>query len=421
MDSSKARLVASEYRFAFRRRNIRGSGEEDGTAGRVLLGAVYLDGEFTYDPPERSMGAELSFFRLIGHWNGQQWIERQVSKIFLCPGVRLHRRLLLLNRMFFVLVGILCLVFPLRQGSAASPAGDGSLVLAALSEDESKFTFRGGQRMFTLPLTKVALLLREDGITGLSGGQLQAAVGLGAAMDDPWHVVPEAEKAQLALSVRPKTEAGFPVTVSGLGALAGAKQRTFTLPAQVEELKQLLAGYARYLTIAFANGKMSLPSVTWKVEVFQPGGRKEREISYKNQVWGLSKELRLPQDGLAFELRLPALLTFSFHNPTRDNYYVYLVNYTSDGQVLPVLPLLSKPDMQNMLPAGGELALSSLRFELDAPVERLRMLLSRVPLDLTPAAQEHFASGQAAETVTASEPAQDGDWAGVEAVITTVR
>jgi hypothetical protein len=170
----------------------------------------------------------------------------------------------------------------------------------------------------------------------------------------------------------------------------------FQLPAEGAALRQALLRRIHFKAMADLASPNPWPvAVEWSINIHAPVENGSRD--YDGQKWGLVKTMKA-SDGPAGHIAVkePCLLTFKIVNRGDTPYYVYLVNYTGNGQVLPFLPPQEKAQMPNLVAAGAELAVDGVFLELGASTEFVRLILSENPLDLRPFGQKSLdeAAGQ---------------------------
>jgi hypothetical protein len=176
----------------------------------------------------------------------------------------------------------------------------------------------------------------------------------------------------------------------------------------------------RLRTAAFAEGSMSWPDVICKAQAYSPADSAGPGIiRHEGKNWRPAYSFLLSRDGTEPVAR-PALLSFSFSNRSKDAYFIYMLNYNDAGQVLPVLPPLGAAHMPNRVAAGKELVPAGLVLELTAPVEHLRVIISKKPLDLMALAQESLASGRLAPGAGKGKPVDRGEWSSIALRLTAV-
>ena len=282
--------------------------------------------------------------------------------------------------------------------------------IAALGETEGSITFRGDLRRIALPPVSVHAFAEGTSVSAAEGKRL-----LAPAMRDVARETPDAKSAFLALALE-KSRAGSTARLSPSGLASSAA--VFSLPAESGKLRRVLAGYARYAGLCALQGKGDFPGLKWTIHIHRLShAGAGKAIAIDNNFWELVESMPADLRGGAKQYTKSALLTFSFANTSRENLYVYVINYTDDGQVLPVLPPEAKAALRNVAAYGQELVHPALRLELGAPVERVRLIVSRVPLTVAHWVQESF-DADPAEFEHKGQVVKAEDWASAEVVFT---
>lgn len=82
-------------------------------------------------------------------------------------------------------------------------------------------------------------------------------------------------------------------------------------------------------------------------------------------------------------LKVGQLLTFNVSNRSGRGYYVYLVDITADGQIIPFYPTFDRSKEAGYLPAGASHAIEEVTLLIDAPGhEYIRLIASLKPIDI---------------------------------------
>ena len=282
---------------------------------------------------------------------------------------------------------------------------------AALGETENAITFRGDQRRIALPPVPIYVATAKGGTAPSS----EAGRLLEPVLRDIAKQTAAPENAAVTLVVE-KTGAGSAVRLFRRGK--ALSNTAYTLPADAGKLRRALAGHARYSGLRSLQGKGDFPGLKWNIQMYRPSNAgNAKAVKVDSAFWEPAEAMTVGSRGGTKQYDTSALLTFSFANTSRENLYVYIINYTDDGQVLPVLPPQAKTDLQNVAAYGQELVHPALRLELGAPVERVRLIVSRVPLSVAHWTQDSFDADPA--EFERSGPALDpGDWASTEVVFT---
>jgi hypothetical protein len=192
------------------------------------------------------------------------------------------------------------------------------------------------------------------------------------------------------------------------GAISGLR---FQLPTEGTALRQALLRRINFKTMAELVSSNPWPAVEWSINIHAPvtGG----PLKYDARQWAIVKTTQVKADQVApISVKRPSVLTFKLVNHSDKSYYVYLVNYTDEGQVLPFLPIQDAPQWPNLLEAGKELPLGSILLELTSTKEYVRLIISENPLDLGQFNQESLEVP--AETVANPgrlRPVPENSWA----------
>jgi hypothetical protein len=101
-------------------------------------------------------------------------------------------------------------------------------------------------------------------------------------------------------------------------------------------------------------------------------------------------ERTLPPDAprLEAEAIQDGTVEFSVRNTSSTPWYVYIVNYTEKGTVLPLYPPADKMEAHTALPPGATADLSDALLALESPVEYVLIAASRHKLDIRQTAPE---------------------------------
>ncbi len=282
-------------------------------------------------------------------------------------------------------------------------------VAAALGETESAITFRGEMRRIALPPIPVFVATaRENPLPAAEAGRVLEPVLRGVATQ-----VAASGGAALTLAVE-KAGTDTAVRLYSKGrALPGA---AYVLPADADRLRRAVAGHARHAGLRSLKGEGEFPGLQWNIRIHRPSSAAAAgAVKIDDAFWEPVEDMAVGGHGGSKRYDKSALLTFSFANTSKENLYVYVVNYTDDGQVLPVLPPRAKPDLPNLAAYGQGLTHPALSLELGAPVERVRLIVSRVPLAVAHWAQDSF-DADPAEFERKGPPLSPEDWASREVV-----
>jgi hypothetical protein len=184
----------------------------------------------------------------------------------------------------------------------------------------------------------------------------------------------------------------------------------FHLPAEEAALRQALLNRINFTTIADLSSPGPWPSFEWIVNIHTPADN--GHLEYDGRKWLLAKTIQVQDSRTeALSVPTPCLLTFALRNTGETPYYAYLVNYTPEGQLLPLLPNPEAPQFPNLIPVGEKLDLKHILLELGAAREFVRLIISQNPLDLNQFNQEGLNSPAASNAKPARlRPAPVGSW-----------
>jgi hypothetical protein len=168
-----------------------------------------------------------------------------------------------------------------------------------------------------------------------------------------------------------------------------------------------LARVRNVINLANAPGRQSPVGMT--IDVYEPRGIPpetcppdgehflERKDTTPARCWKKTKSL---PPGKAHETVQSysgdALLRFTVANAETRPYYVYLLNITSKGEIIPLYPEEWQGKTDGLLEPGRTRALD-VRLALEESKEYVRLIASREPLDLTPLWQKRYEGVRGAE------------------------
>ncbi|MDR0882680.1 MAG: hypothetical protein LBP55_09105 [Candidatus Adiutrix sp.] len=183
----------------------------------------------------------------------------------------------------------------------------------------------------------------------------------------------------------------------------------FTLPGESLALRQALSRRISFKTIASLESPGEWPDIAWLVRVYTPSP--SGDLDYEGRKWALQKTVEVKGPTLPGTVPKESLLTFEIINKSSKNYHAYLVNYTDDGLLLPVLPPESQAHISNVVAAGESRPFPQLQLELSAPLEYVRLILSENPLDLSQYSQAGLDKAAAlAGKVNRLRPVPENSW-----------
>ncbi|QTA81704.1 DUF4384 [Desulfonema limicola] len=83
-----------------------------------------------------------------------------------------------------------------------------------------------------------------------------------------------------------------------------------------------------------------------------------------------------------YNLKSGSLLTFSIYNKSERDYYVYLINITSDGDIIPFYPPPYQSPESAKVRAGYERRVEEVTLQVEKPKEYVRLIASLEPIDI---------------------------------------
>jgi hypothetical protein len=199
-------------------------------------------------------------------------------------------------------------------------------------------------------------------------------------------------RSPLLTMVDDKARADFLITGSGadvtLSSPDGGEAASFTLPADETALRRAVLARLNLKTMADLHAEGPWPdgfSLIVEALTTDEAGA----LEYDGRKWAPSSTT-VVSSASPQRVAVPrtCLLRFAFENKGAKPYYAYLVNFTDEGQVLPVLPPEGAAQIPNLIHAGQSLRLPQLNLELGAPVENVRLIVSERPLDLSQFTQD---------------------------------
>ncbi len=254
----------------------------------------------------------------------------------------------------------------------------------ALSESESAITFRGNQQ--TLSLAPLAIHMQ----TVAPLGEEEAKKILQSSLQDIANIVPSTSAAQLLVHVQKDQEATKVKISSPTYPLI---TKSFILPADANALRRSILGYAQYMGVQNLQNDTSFSGITWYVHTYAPTAANDPQaLNVQGSFWKPARVLKSTGEKATVPYDASTLLTFSFNNASQENVYVYLLNITETGQILPILAPSEQKNTQNTLLYGKEHVVNNIFLELGAKVESVRLIISRVPLSFSLWQQENFHS-----------------------------
>ena len=97
-----------------------------------------------------------------------------------------------------------------------------------------------------------------------------------------------------------------------------------------------------------------------------------------------------------YDLKINSLLSFSVYNKSDKDYYVYLVDVTSDADIIPFYPTPLQNTASAIIRAGYERKIEDVTLLIDQPVrEYIRLIATLEPIDIYVLGQKGFAQRSA--------------------------
>ncbi len=252
----------------------------------------------------------------------------------------------------------------------------------AFAEMESATTFRGEKKSLALPPVSVHVALEA----GLDSERIQREwVPL---LEESAIVVKNKEQASLSLSL---TNKGDHTQASLVETARPTSHKNFTLPQESEALQKTLLGYAHSLGLRSLQNATAFPDVVWNVQVWTQA--KAGELGAKNiqgEFWKPSHQISGIKNAPPQSYNGRTILSFSFMNNSGGNFYIYALNATDGGQIVPILAPTSLVNIQNTLHPYKEHSLENMFLELSSHEENVILIISREPLDLSLWQQDDF-------------------------------
>lgn len=186
--------------------------------------------------------------------------------------------------------------------------------------------------------------------------------------------------------------------------------RRFQLPAEGAALRQALLRRINFKTMAALASPGPWPAVEWRINIHAPDANGPTD--YDGQKWSLVQTMKAADsENKPIAVQAPCALTFNLVNRSQKPYYAYLVNYTAEGQILPLLPPEEAPLTPNLVAPGADLSLNHIVLELGEGQENVRLILSENPLDLSQFKQDSLdeEAGSAAPAARL-RPAPNNSW-----------
>ncbi len=252
----------------------------------------------------------------------------------------------------------------------------------ALSEVESATTFRGEKKSLSLPVLKVYFAFAPSlAPKAIEKELIPLLKGIA-------QVSPEEKNAHLSLNV---TQDGKHTNVSLKSLGAPSLSKNFTLPAQAEELKQALLGYAHGFGLQNLQKTSDFSAVSWNIQKWIPANAGEQGAqNISGEFWKPENAISVEKEQATQSYSGRTLLSFSFTNSSPEDVYVYMFNSTDAGQIIPILAPKEQRTEQNTLGHGRKLTVEGIYLELGAKEENIHLIITREPLSFEHWQQESF-------------------------------
>jgi len=156
-----------------------------------------------------------------------------------------------------------------------------------------------------------------------------------------------------------------------------------------------IARVENLVTLSSAPGRKSfiqLHITIWSEA--KPGGSPER-IEVEGRMW--QKERTVTAKELEkHDLKVDQLLTFSIHNKSDRGYFIYLIDVTSDGKIIPFYPRPEHGNEYAYVKPGGTQNIEEVTLFIDQPGrEYIRLIASLKPIDIYLLEQKGFSTRSA--------------------------
>jgi len=118
------------------------------------------------------------------------------------------------------------------------------------------------------------------------------------------------------------------------------------------------------------------------------------EIKVEGKQW--RKKTAVTAEGLAeYDLEVGQLLTFSIQNVSDQSYFTYLIDITSDGEIIPFYPAPFQSKEHGKIAPGGVRNVEAVTLYMDEPCrEYIRLIASMKPIDIYALEQKRYRKDQ---------------------------
>jgi len=139
---------------------------------------------------------------------------------------------------------------------------------------------------------------------------------------------------------------------------------------------------------------VQLEITVWNPKVANPNTDEIKEEEWEKQATVTAKEFE------ESEIKVGQMLTFAVHNQSDSDYYVYLIDMTDDGKIIPFYPALSQSSEAGKIGAGKSRKIESVTLLIDQPgKEYLRLIASREAIDIYLLEQKAFQTKGASKSL----------------------
>jgi len=130
---------------------------------------------------------------------------------------------------------------------------------------------------------------------------------------------------------------------------------------------------------------VQLEITIWNPKISNPDTDEIKEEEWEKQAMVTAKEFD------ETDLKVGQLLTFTGNNKSDNEYYIYLIDITDDGKIIPFYPAVTQSTEAGKTDAGKTRKIESVTLLMDQPgKEYIRLIASREPIDIYLLEQEGF-------------------------------
>jgi hypothetical protein len=174
-------------------------------------------------------------------------------------------------------------------------------------------------------------------------------------------------------------------------SFAGEK-RVFTA-GEMLSVRSALLDMADFLTLARMKHNGLPPGLECSVVVRTPAASGALPEPAGGHGTTAEREFSLDVPLLEAEAAKDRIIGFTVHNHTSSPWYLYIVNYTAEGNILSLYPPADKEGQHTALAAGASADLSDALLALESQVEYVLIAVSKHKLDIRQAAREKSGTG----------------------------